>query len=304
MLVNRSRQTQRHAVGSPVVAGVKRVCLLGAESTGKSTLAEALAHRFETLWNPEYGRPYTQLGRPPDAPWMSAEFTHIARIHCWYEDFLAALASRVLFSDTDAFTTGVFHEVYLGTPATAFPELVDRPYDLFVVCGLDVPWRHDGIREFEAQRRWMHERYLERVRGSGSPWFLAEGPLDVRVEARGGRSTGCSGPQRRSSAERSHRRAVLRRRHEELAHLCRQTWQRSDRMDSGWWVGVPRRRSLGAGRPAPQRPIGCQTVFISMNAAISHGLLSSRARTTRLTFSAASTSSGAESPSRRSRRSR
>jgi HTH-type transcriptional repressor of NAD biosynthesis genes len=164
------------------VGAVKRVCVLGAESTGKSTLAEALAARFETLWNPEYGRPYTQLGRPPGAPWTSWEFTHIARVHCWYEDFLATLANRVLFSDTDAFTTAVFHEVYLGAPATGFPELVERRYDLFVVCGLDVPWRHDGIREFEAQRLWMQERYLERVRSSGSRWVLAEGSLDVRLE--------------------------------------------------------------------------------------------------------------------------
>jgi HTH-type transcriptional repressor of NAD biosynthesis genes len=170
-------------VGSRPVNGVKRVCLLGAESTGKSTLAEALARRFETVWNPEYGRPYTQIGRPADAPWTSWEFIHIARIHCWYEDFLATLAHRVLFSDTDAFTTGVFHELYLGTPAAGFEELVARRYDLLVVCGLDVPWRHDGIREFEDQRRAMHERYLEHARRSGSPWLLAEGPLHTRVEA-------------------------------------------------------------------------------------------------------------------------
>ena len=165
------------------MAEVKRVCLLGAESTGKSTLASALAQHYETVWNPEYGRPYTQIGRLPDAPWTSWEFTHIARIHCWYEDFLATLANRVLFTDTDAFTTSVFHEVYLGTPATAFPELVGRRYDLFVVCGIDVPWRHDGIREFEEQRRWMHERYLERAWTSGSPWLLVEGALETRVEA-------------------------------------------------------------------------------------------------------------------------
>ena len=161
---------------------VKRVCLLGAESTGKSTLAQALAERFGTLWNPEYGRPYTLIGRPPDTPWTSWEFTHIARIHCWYEDFLATLAERVLFSDTDAFTTAVFHEVYLGAPATGFEDLLARPYDLFVVCGLDVPWRHDGIRAFEEQRRWMHERYLARARESGRPWLLAEGPLARRLE--------------------------------------------------------------------------------------------------------------------------
>lgn len=173
-------------VGSRVVRDVTRVCLLGAESTGKSTLARALATRYGTLWNPEYGRPYTQIGRPPQAPWTSWEFTHIARIHCWYEDFLATMARRVLFADTDAFTTAVFHEVYLGTPATGFEDLVDRPYDLFVVCGLDVPWRHDGIREFEEQRRWMQERYLERARTSGRRWLVVEGPLERRVEEAAG----------------------------------------------------------------------------------------------------------------------
>jgi NadR type nicotinamide-nucleotide adenylyltransferase len=166
-----------------VASDVKRVCLLGAESTGKTTLAAALAERFDTLWNPEYGRPYTQIGRPQDAPWTSWEFTHVARIQCWYEDFLAGLSQRVLFTDTDAFTTAVFHEVYLGTPATEFDELVRRPYDLFLVCGLDAPWRHDGIREFEGQRHWMHERYLDRARESGRPWLLVEGPLERRLDA-------------------------------------------------------------------------------------------------------------------------
>ena len=167
---------------APVAADVKRVCLLGAESTGKTTLAAALAARFDTVWNPEYGRPYTQIGRPHDARWTSWEFTHIARIQCWYEDFFAGLAHRVLFTDTDAFTTAVFHEVYLGTRATAFEELAARRYDLFVVCGLDTPWQHDGVREFEAQRRWMHEQYLGRVRESGAPWLLVEGPPQARLD--------------------------------------------------------------------------------------------------------------------------
>jgi nicotinamide riboside kinase len=89
----------------------------------------------------------------------------------------------VLFSDTDAFTTALFHQVYLGEPATGFEELVARPYDLRVVCGLDVPWRHDGIREFDDQRQWMHDRYVEHARSSGAPWLLAEGPLEERLRA-------------------------------------------------------------------------------------------------------------------------
>lgn len=162
---------------------VKRVCLLGAESTGKTTLARALAEAYDTLWNPEYGRPYTEIGRPEGAPWTSWEFTHIARIQCWYEDFLAGCCERVLFCDTDAFTTAVFHEVYLGLPARGFDELVARPYDAYLVCGLDVPFAHDGIREFEQRRRAMHERYLDRARRSGAPWSVVEGPVPDRVEA-------------------------------------------------------------------------------------------------------------------------
>ncbi len=159
------------------------MCLVGAESTGKSTLAAALANAYRTLWTPEYGRPYTEVGRPADAPWTSWEFTHIARVQCWYEDFLAGYARNVLFCDTDAFTTAVFHESYLGSPATGFAELLERAYDLFLVCGLDAPWRHDGIREFEEQRRWMHERHLERVRASGRPWLVLEGAHEQRLAA-------------------------------------------------------------------------------------------------------------------------
>jgi len=162
---------------------VLRVCVLGAESTGKTTLAAALAARFETVWNPEYGRVYTEVGRARGTEWESAEFAHIARIHCWYEDFFARLANRVLVCDTDAFTTALFHEAYLGAPATGFEEEAARRYDLYLVCGTDVAFTHDGWREFEAQRSWMQERLLEHVRDSGSPWLLLEGPRNVRLVA-------------------------------------------------------------------------------------------------------------------------
>jgi NadR type nicotinamide-nucleotide adenylyltransferase len=164
-----------------VSAPIKRVCLLGGESTGKTTMARALAAVYDTVWNPEFGRPYTELGRDPTAPWTSDEFTHIARIQCWYEDCLAGSARAVLVCDTDAFTTKLFHRVYLGEETEAFEDLATRSYDLFLVCGLDVPWRHDGIREFDDRRGWMHEQYLERARRSGSPWLLLEGSHERRL---------------------------------------------------------------------------------------------------------------------------
>lgn len=165
----------------PVEPSVKRIRLLGAESTGKTTLASTLARAYGTVWNPEYGRPYTEIGRDPAAPWTSTEFIHIARIQCWYEDFLAGFAHRVLFCDTDALTTAIFHEAYLGEPAHGFEKLVAREYDLTIVCGLDVPWAHDGIREFEVIRTAMHDRYLAAADATGRPWLLVEGPEERRL---------------------------------------------------------------------------------------------------------------------------
>ncbi len=166
-----------------MTAPVARVRILGAESTGKTTLAADLAAAYGTVWNPEFGRPYTELGREAGAPWTSAEFTHIARLQCWYEDALAAQATGVLVCDTDAFTTAVFHEVYLGQPTRAFDDLLVRRYELTLVCALDVPWRHDGVREFEAQRRAMHDRYLAEAEASGRPWLLVEGDRETRLAA-------------------------------------------------------------------------------------------------------------------------
>lgn len=164
-----------------MTAPVARVRILGAESTGKTTLAADLAAAYQTVWNPEFGRPYTELGREPGTAWTSAEFTHIARLQCWYEDALAEQATGVLVCDTDALTTAVFHEVYLGHPTHAFDNLLERRYELTLVCALDVPWRHDGVREFEAQRLAMHERYVAEAQASGRPWLLVEGTREVRL---------------------------------------------------------------------------------------------------------------------------
>ena len=165
---------------------VLRVCLLGAESTGKTTLAAALAEAYETVWVPEYGHYYQALGRDdPHGKWSSDEFTKIARMQRWLEDFQATLARRVLFCDTDVFTTALWHEALVGGPA---PEEVDRiaaesHYDLFVLCGDDIPFRQDAysLREDGPRRPWMQQRYRERLENGNTPWVYVSGPLPARI---------------------------------------------------------------------------------------------------------------------------
>jgi HTH-type transcriptional repressor of NAD biosynthesis genes len=163
---------------------VVRACVLGAESTGKTTLAAALAEHFGTLWVPEYGAPYHHVGRgDPYRPWTSDEFLHIARIRDWFEEFLAGYAHRVLFADTDTFVTAVFHEVYLGEPNAELEAMVEpERYALYLLCDVDTPFHRDrlGLRREEA-RRAMHERYLEHLRANGLRWVEVRGTHDERM---------------------------------------------------------------------------------------------------------------------------
>jgi NadR type nicotinamide-nucleotide adenylyltransferase len=165
-------------------ADVLRVCLLGAESTGKTTMARALAEQLGTVWVPEYGRGYTEVARPPKAPWRSDELVHIVRVQGWLEEQLAAQAERVLVCDTDAFTTSVFHDVLVGGPLPeALREAVESErYDLFLLCGTDVPFVQDGWRDERVRTRLeMHERYRAFLERRGARWALLEGDHATRL---------------------------------------------------------------------------------------------------------------------------
>lgn len=164
----------------------KRVCVIGAESTGTTTLARALAEYYETAWVPEYGRAYTQVkyrdGWVQD--WTTDEFIHIAAEQCRQEDEAARHANRLLLLDTDAFATAIWHERYLGRrdPAVDAIAASQRP-DLYIVTGADIPFVQDGIRDGERIRSWMHGRFVEALRQDDRPFVVVTGSHEARMRA-------------------------------------------------------------------------------------------------------------------------
>jgi nicotinamide riboside kinase len=91
-----------------------------------------------------------------------------------------------MICDTNAFVTAVFCEAFTGEPSPRVEELaVNRTYDLFLLCDPDTPFVQDtttGLRHDGEHRTWMHERYVEHVAVSGTPWLLVTGPPAQRVE--------------------------------------------------------------------------------------------------------------------------
>ncbi len=165
---------------------VKRVCLVGAESTGKTTLARALAAHYDTVWNPEFGHVYSWFRAEPADDWESwttAEFVGIARIQNWYEDVLAESANRVLFCDTNAWTTALFHELYLGHRAPEVDRLAKREYDLYIVCDPATPFAQDELvaRRDGPHRATMHEAYVRGLDELGARHVVISGAHDERL---------------------------------------------------------------------------------------------------------------------------
>jgi NadR type nicotinamide-nucleotide adenylyltransferase len=184
----------------------RRVVVTGAESTGTTTLARALAAHYAgrggvwaaTRWVPEYGRTFTEeklaaarrTAADPslwldDLAWESAEFTAIAERHAALEDAAARAGSPLLVCDTDAFATALWHERYLGAPAPAVEAVHERvPHHLWILTSPDgVPFEQDGWRDGESIRSWMSGRFREELEKRDLPHIVVTGAHEERLAA-------------------------------------------------------------------------------------------------------------------------
>ena len=162
---------------------VKRVCVFGPESTGKSTLARDLARHFDTVFAWEYARP---LLDPQGGRCTEGDIPRIVRGQVATEEALAAQANRVLFCDTDVLTTTVWSDVLFGDCPAWVRELAGRRrYDLYLLTDVDVPWVDDRQRFFSEQhvRRGMFNRFRAALDSGGRRYEVIRGNWPERFSA-------------------------------------------------------------------------------------------------------------------------
>lgn len=155
---------------------VKRVCVFGPESTGKTTLARRLAGHFRTAWVPEYARTLLEMRGRLEAADMPA----IARGQAASEDALARNARGVLVCDTDPLTTLVWSERLFGACDPAVGEAARREYDLYLLLDADVPWVADPVRYLPEDRRGFFERCRAELVRRGRPFVEVRGDWETR----------------------------------------------------------------------------------------------------------------------------
>jgi len=190
---------------------LKKIVVIGPESTGKSSLCKLLAEHYHTLWCPEYAREYLT------AHGMNYTYEDLLTIAMGqieleekYEreirgqklrvesqpDSLTTNDSRLtthssltthhslLFIDTDMFVMKVWCEFVFGKcHQFILDQIGKRKYDLYLLCDIDLPWAYDELREYPepGPRQRLYEIYQNIMQNQSTPWVEINGNHDQRV---------------------------------------------------------------------------------------------------------------------------
>ncbi|WP_289115856.1 ATP-binding protein [uncultured Psychrobacter sp.] len=165
------------------------VAVLGAESTGKTTLCRDLAAHFDSLWVSEYMRTYLQ------AKWDDEQLTctwddllPIAQGQIALENKLAKQVTqtsnenRYLFCDTSLFELMVYSHWYYGNcPAALEQAALAHHYDLIVLTEVDIPWVADDLRDSPYQRDEISAYFASQLSKHQKPFVRISGDRKERV---------------------------------------------------------------------------------------------------------------------------
>ena len=167
---------------------MKKIVIIGPESTGKSTLCEQLATHYKTIWVKEYAREYL-LKNGTD--YTFENLLTIAKGQLLQEDTGLTKLSTInhqpstVFFDTDMYVMKVWCEFVFGKcHHWILNRIVERKYDLYLLCNTDLPWVKDELREYPdlENRQKLYHHYKDIMVNQNVPWVDISGGYEERLE--------------------------------------------------------------------------------------------------------------------------
>jgi len=165
----------------------KKIVIIGPESTGKSTLCEQLAAHYKTVWVKEYAREYLLKN---GTAYTFDNLLDIAKGQIALED--AAVTHSQLtthhspvFIDTDMYVMKVWCEfVFQKCHHWILNRIVERKYDLYLLCNIDLPWVKDELREYPdlKSREQLYHHYKDIMVNQNVPWVNISGGYEERLQ--------------------------------------------------------------------------------------------------------------------------
>ena len=171
-------------LSDPVRTGLAlRVVIVGAESTGTTTLARDLAEALHAPWVPEIGRYYTESIVTSGYKWRDDDFYRIGRLQQTYENEMAARSKGVIVCDTNAVATELWQRRYVGRISKKMKLIATQDKaDLYIITGDEIPFVQDGQRDGEHIRHQMHQWFLTHIKKTGVPYIVVSGDQATRLQ--------------------------------------------------------------------------------------------------------------------------
>ena len=172
---------------------MKKIVVIGPESTGKSTLCGKLAAHYQTAWVEEYAREYL-LKNGTDYSFenlLDVAKGQIANEERGTDSLKAANRPETgnlksaIFVDTDMYVMKVWCEFVFGKcHHWILNRIVERKYDLYLLCNIDVPWVKDELREYPdlVIREKLYHHYKDIMVNQNVPWVDISGSYDERLQ--------------------------------------------------------------------------------------------------------------------------
>lgn len=172
----------------PHLPDLKKIVVIGPESTGKSSLCRSLAAHYNALWCPEFARPYLEQ-KGGAAHYEMEDLLAIAKGQLELEDTYSAKAARnkdrFLFIDTDMYVMKVWSEFAFGKcDHWILAQIARRPYDYYLLCDIDLPWSEDPLREYPdpSIRKQLFNYYQDLLLHQHTPFSIIQGKDNARLQ--------------------------------------------------------------------------------------------------------------------------
>lgn len=159
---------------------IKKIAIVGPESTGKSTLSAQLAAHYKTIWVPEYAREYCEKLTEP-CSWQDE--INMFKGQLELENRLLPQANALLICDTTFITVKIWSDHVFGkSPQEVLDELPKHPYDFYLLMNIDLPWEDDPLRDFPNQRKHFMGIWHAELKALHAHYVVISGSKQARFQ--------------------------------------------------------------------------------------------------------------------------